>query len=124
MKKGDMMIVGTGIDIIELERMRALIERNPRIVEKILTLDEQLIYKQKLTRSQQCEFLAGRFAGKEAFVKAYGTGIGKVRFHDLSILPEVNGQPKILFKQPHHFKSHISISHSQAYAVAQVILET
>lgn len=117
------MIIGTGIDIIELNRIEVIVKRNSRFIKKILTTDEEALYHQKKTDKAKLEFLAGRFAGKEAFAKAYGTGIGKISFQDISILTGVLGEPILHFKRPELFKSHISISHSRTYAIAQVILE-
>ncbi|WP_440896809.1 holo-ACP synthase [Amphibacillus sp. Q70] len=117
------MILGTGIDIIELNRIEQVMRRNPRFIKKILTKQEEELFQQKKSTTQKCEFLAGRFAGKEAFVKAFGTGIGKVNFHDIEILTGAAGEPTITFGQFHQFNIHISISHSRTYAIAQVILE-
>lgn len=117
------MIIGIGIDIIELNRIETILQRNPRIIKKILTQEEETLFNQKKTAHAKVEFLAGRFAGKEAFSKAYGTGIGKISFHDIKILTGVLGQPVLQFAHTHQFKTHISISHSRTYAIAQVILE-
>lgn len=117
------MIIGTGIDIIELNRIEDIMKRNARFAKKILTKKEEELLLQKTSQLKKCEFLAGRFAGKEAFAKALGTGIGKVSFHDIEILSGPDGEPTITFKQAHRYNIHISISHSRTYAIAQVILE-
>jgi|SRR5690625_60347 len=117
------MIIGTGIDMIELDRIEALAKRKPRFVDKILTEEERVLFQQKKTDQLKVEFLAGRFAAKEAFAKAYGTGIGKIGFHDMAILTGDHGEPIFQFKLKNHFKVHISISHSRTFAIAQVIIE-
>ncbi|MCZ0702689.1 holo-[acyl-carrier protein] synthase [Natronobacillus azotifigens] len=117
------MIFGIGIDIIELKRIEMLVDEKPRFVEKILTKRESIAYEEKKTKRRKIEFLAGRFAAKEAFAKAFGTGIGAVKFHDLEIIPSPKGSPVLDYKHHHDFSIFLSISHSHDYAVAQVILE-
>lgn len=77
-----------------------------------------------LQGKRQAEFLAGRFAAKEAFVKAAGTGISKdYNWHDIIVANEESGKPIINVKGVND-RLHISISHSEMYAVAQVIIES
>lgn len=115
------MIVGIGVDLVELYRMENIINESPRFVQKVLTTEEYRCFKQKKGR-HQVEYLGGRFAAKEAFSKAWGTGIGKLSFHEIEVLNEVNGRPFISFS-PHKGIAHISLSHSETQAVAYVILE-
>lgn len=117
------MIIGIGIDMIELSRIKSLVCRKPRFIKKILTPEEETLFHLRKTANLQIEFLAGRFAAKEAFSKAYGTGIGKISFHDMTILTGLDGEPKFIFNREHLFKIHVSISHSRTSAIAQVILE-
>ena len=63
------MIVGIGIDIVELKRIRKINKRQKKFVDRILTPFEKEIIN-RLTEKRQIEFLAGRFAAKEAFAKA------------------------------------------------------
>lgn len=115
------MIEGIGIDIVELERIRELIERQKRIIDRVLTLAEKDKYV-TLSEQRKVEYLAGRFAAKEAFSKAFGTGIGKnLSFHDIEIHSDGLGKPVII--KPFSEGVHLSISHSQHYAVAQVVIE-
>lgn len=147
------MIVGTGIDIVELERIKAILERNPRFQDRILTEYERDTFNQ-LKGQRQIEFLAGRFAAKEALAKALGTGIGKhLSFQDIEIRNEPSGKPyfsKLKFirndssnkpyfsklnfispapsEKPFFAKTdikqvHLSISHSKQFVIAQVIIE-
>ena len=114
------MIKGIGIDIIELHRIRELISRKSKLVDRILTVNEKKTYE-GLSEARKVEFLAGRFAAKEAFSKAFGTGIGKeLSFLDIEIETDRSGKP--LFRKP-EVQSHLSISHSKEYAVAHVVIE-
>ena len=60
-----------------------------------LTKNEFLIFKNKNSLKQKKEFLGGRFAAKEAFFKAHGIEHGMLSFHDIEILNDKNGKPKI-----------------------------
>lgn len=79
------MIKGIGIDAVELSRITRLIEEKPKFIARILTSEETKLF-QSLPFHRQVEFLGGRYACKEAFSKAWGTGIGKVTFQDIEIL--------------------------------------
>jgi holo-[acyl-carrier protein] synthase len=116
------MIIGTGIDIVELLRIREVMDRHQSFVKRIMTNKEKEIFD-KLSNHRRVEFLAGRFAAKEAFAKAVGTGIGKhLSWQDIEVLSDENGKPIILSKQ-NYGKIHLSISHSKQYAIANVIIE-
>lgn len=116
------MIIGTGIDIIELERIEKLMTRQSSFVDRVLTQEEKAHYE-ALSDKRKVEYLAGRFSAKEAFSKAYGTGIGKeLSFQDMNIAITEKGQP--YFTRPKTGNVHLSISHSEHYAVAQVIIES
>lgn len=116
------MITGLGIDIVELQRISEAINRNKNFVSRILTKREQG-YFVKLSKRRRVEFLAGRFAAKEAFVKATGTGIGKnYSWHDIEIIPDENGKP-VLQTEKQLERIQLSISHSREYAIANVIIE-
>ncbi|MHA6259828.1 holo-ACP synthase [Sporosarcina sp. CAU 1771] len=115
------MLEGIGLDIIELERIAKLDARNERFRTRILTKKEMDIYT-SLTDHRRTEFLAGRFAGKEAFAKAKGTGIGaSCSFLDIEIVPDEKGKPLLYFKEA-QVSGFISITHTQTVAAAQVIL--
>jgi holo-[acyl-carrier protein] synthase len=117
------VIKGIGIDIVELERIEQAMKRQPRFVDRILTSTEQ---KEWLAFSpkRKVEFLAGRFAAKEAFVKAIGTGISaSFSWHDIQVKKESSGKP-ILIVEGVRDTIHLSVSHSKTYAVAQVIIES
>jgi len=115
------LIKGIGIDVAELGRIKKLYERQPRFPERILTEAELEMFK-ALKGYRQIEFLAGRFAAKEAFSKARGTGIGvALSFQDIEIKKDEKGRP--YFSKPKGELAHLSITHTREYAFAQVILE-
>ncbi|MBR7554639.1 holo-ACP synthase [Allobacillus sp. GCM10007491] len=118
------MIRGIGIDIIELKRIEKIIQRKPRFLKRILSEAEMTLYNQLPSFQRKIEFLAGRFAAKEAYSKAEGTGIGAHHsFQSIEILRGTSGQPLIYKQGKLKENVHVSISHSEAYAIAQVIIE-
>ncbi len=116
------MIVGIGVDVVDLDHMELTCKRQATIHEYILTDRELEIYYQRGPK-RQLEFLAGRFAVKEAFSKAMGTGIGKkVNFQNISVINNEKGQPLVV-DSPFDGNIFASISHSERVVVAQVVLE-
>ena len=117
------MIIGHGIDIEELEAVADACHKHPKFVNKVLTPAEQAIY-QTLSPKRQIEYLAGRWSAKEAFAKAWGTGIGlgSLRFQDLEILNRESGAP-YFSKSPFKGKIWVSLSHTSSLVQASVILE-
>lgn len=124
------MIFGIGTDIIEVSRMEKHLESNAALKKKLYTEGEQKYCERgKVTRAQ-C--FAARFAAKEAFFKALGTGYRYgMAFHEIEILNDELGKP---FINPHgkvkdyleekKIKSiHLSISHVKEMANAFVVLE-
>lgn len=88
------MITGIGTDIVDIERIQAVLERQgERFVQRILTPAERAEYQR---RGEPVKFLANRFAGKEAVAKALGTGIAAgVTFQQIEILPDERGAPQV-----------------------------
>lgn len=124
-----MSIRAIGHDIIEIKRVKKSIENSgDRFLNRIFTKNE-IAYCQ--AKSNSYESYAARFAAKEAFSKALGTGIGEAfSWKDIEILNEESGKPTILcsnqlLKQfPDIQEIHLSLSHSRELASAFVILET
>ncbi|HZH63087.1 MAG TPA: holo-ACP synthase [Metabacillus sp.] len=119
------MITGIGLDIIELDRIRRIVERQPGFIKRILTINEIEKYA-NLSKERKVEFLAGRFAVKEAYSKALGTGIGEeIGFQDIEVNNDEKGKPyiKILKETPSSTSIFVSITHTRQYAAAQVILQ-
>jgi len=125
------MIVSTGIDIIEVYRMRASIERTPRFAIRVFTDAEREYCESKGVAKFQS--YAARFAAKEAFLKALKTGWrGKIAWHDIEIIVDGDGVPSLsltgeskkLLSSSGADVAHVSLSHTTEHAIAQVILET
>lgn len=110
-----------GIDIVEFEEIRA--HWNTKFVNRILSREELLIYDTMGTEIRKLEFLAGRFAAKEAYTKAYGSFDTPLNFKEVSILNEKSGKPYL--KSPYRKQDLvlISLSHSRNYVVAICHLE-
>lgn len=121
------MIIGIGIDLVELERIRRF--GTERLARRLLTERERAC----LPRSERriLEFLAGRFAAKEAVAKAAGTGIGKLSFQDIEIIPDEKSCPQVRLSRQgraalnweESVRLHLSITHSTHYATAMVVAE-
>lgn len=103
-----------GIDLVQISRF----EGKEHLVTKILSKEEQALYQ---TRVNKAEFLAGRFAAKEAFAKALKLGITGVPLREISILNAENGAPLLHYQNQTY---PVSIAHDGDYAVAIVILES
>ncbi|AYG00584.1 holo-ACP synthase [Lactococcus allomyrinae] len=117
------MIFGNGVDNVELTRIQKALEHSERFVEQVLTASELERFKSFNSTNRKTEFLAGRWAAKEAYSKAYGTGISKqLGMHDLEIQNDELGKP-YFSKHPFNGEVHLSISHSSLEAVAFVVLE-
>jgi holo-[acyl-carrier protein] synthase len=124
------MILGTGIDLIEVARIASSFEKfGERFVNRVLLPDE-IAYC--LAHKNPAPFLAARFAAKEAISKAFGTGIGaRLGWHDLEIRRKETGEPYVvlhgkgaeLLAARGGKKVHLSLTHTEIYAAATAILE-
>ena len=113
------MVKGIGIDIIEVERVKKLAEKNPRFLERIFT-DREISYC--VEKRNKYQHLAARFAAKEAFFKAIGRRTG---WREVELINLPSGKPQLEIKSKERFsfeEAHVSISHLAEYAVATVIL--
>lgn len=118
------VIKGIGLDLTELNRIERLIKRQPKFIDRILSEKEKDKYE-SLAPRRKIEYAAGRFAAKEAFSKAMGTGIGKqLSFLDIQILNDSSGKPVVASPDLNGSIVHVSITHSKDYAAAQVIIES
>ncbi|HEX4949143.1 MAG TPA: holo-ACP synthase [Blastocatellia bacterium] len=122
------MIIGIGIDIIEIRRIeRAL---SPRFIERVFT-PREMAYCEPARRVEK---YAARFAAKEAARKAIGaaTPVTALSWHDVEVVSSPEGAPQLVFhgraaelvQNLKVTRSHVSMSHSIENAIAQVILET
>jgi holo-[acyl-carrier protein] synthase len=128
---GGRMIVGTGIDIAEVDRIRQTIERfGRRFTERVFTADEIRYCESKANRVER---YAARFAAKEAAMKAIGTGWNRgVTWRDVEVRRSPGQRPTMAFhgKAADFFsklgatRTHLSLTHTKEFAMAQVILES
>lgn len=121
------MIVGIGIDVVEIQRMKKVIDEwGDLFLERVFTSNE---LKYSLTKRNFVQHLAARFAAKEAVAKAISTGwSGIFRWKDVEISNDRSGKPVIALygKLKEHFsvnKIYVSLSHSENVVVAFVVVE-
>ena len=124
------MILSIGIDITEVYRIRQTIARTPRFAERVYTANERAYCDSKGVAAAQS--YAGRFAAKEAFLKALKTGWrGKITWQDIEVISDedrapslnITGEAKRILDERGANRIHLSISHTTDHAVAEVILE-
>jgi holo-[acyl-carrier protein] synthase len=125
------MIVGTGVDITEVARIRAAVDRfGDRFLRRVFTPDEVRYCVSKVNAAER---LAARFAAKEAGMKAIGTGLRQgVTWQDIEVVRVLGQRPQLRFKgKAAEFaaslgckRTHLSLSHTEEQAIAHVILES
>ncbi len=111
---------GIGTDIIEINRI-ATMKNKARFVEKLLSPSELEQFKSYINEKRQNEFLAGRWAVKEALYKALGVYCDGKTYQDFSVLNDEAGKPYLAI--PILSNVHISLSHCEQYAIAFVVVE-
>ena len=126
------MIIGIGVDIIEIERVRQAIQNNKNFLSKLFT-EREIDYF--ISRNMNSEVIAGNFAVKEAVSKALGTGIRGFSFKDIEILRNELGKPEVILHNGanlignklvgnnNSLRVHLSISHNNSSAIAYSVLE-
>lgn len=124
------MIVGTGVDIAEVPRIKAALEHfGKRFLSRVFTPQEA---QYCLSKANAAERLAARFAAKEAGMKAIGTGLRHgVTWHDVEVVRLPGQRPTLRFSgKAREFadrlgckRVHLSLSHTTEQAIAYVILE-
>ena len=120
------MIYGIGSDIIEIDRIRQAIDRNPRIIDKLFSDREKVMLDAKGFRP---ESVAGNFCAKEAIVKSLGLGLRGFKIKDIEVLRDELNKPYLVASGD--FKDiceklgisqvMVTISHSKNYATASAI---
>ncbi|MCZ8523881.1 MULTISPECIES: holo-ACP synthase [Paenibacillus] len=130
------MIIGIGTDLLDIARVRSILEQpaGERFLQRVLTPAERELAAAR--RGRLAEFTAGRFAAKEAVVKALGCGIGKeVGLHDIEVLPDAKGKPHCRLSEAalqrlaeggtdvRGLIVHLSITHSDTAAMAYAMAE-
>ncbi len=122
------MIIGIGIDIVDIERFSKSIETDG-FTERLFT-EKEINQARNFTKIRKYEYFAGRFALKESFFKAIGTGVRIHSLQDVEILFDELGKPQFLLKNllysiypPTIYNIHATVSHERKYAIGFVIIE-
>uniref|UniRef100_A0A1G9Y9Z8 Holo-[acyl-carrier-protein] synthase n=1 Tax=Dendrosporobacter quercicolus TaxID=146817 RepID=A0A1G9Y9Z8_9FIRM len=121
------MIIGTGIDIIEIDRIARAIVRE-RFIERVFTAKEQSYCNSR--GRQRAASYAARFAGKEAILKAFGTGLSGGELLDIEIIANAQGKPEAVLKGYYRDYAarlgvtgiYLSLTHARQYSAANAIL--
>jgi holo-[acyl-carrier protein] synthase len=128
------MIIGIGIDLVDIARVNKIMKSSTgkRFAARVLTSGEQELAAKR--QGRLAEFIAGRFAAKEAVSKALGCGIGKqVSLQHIEVLPDERGKPicrvavealQRLQLTPECTVIHLSITHTESTAMAYVVVES
>jgi holo-[acyl-carrier protein] synthase len=117
-----MAIAGIGVDVVDLARFERALSRTPALLSRLFAEGE---------RDRPLRSLAGRFAAKEAFMKALGESTG-IRWHDMEVVQDglgaptlaVSGAAAVLVEAKGIVRIHLSMSHDAGVAVASVVCET
>jgi holo-[acyl-carrier protein] synthase len=116
------VIIGVGIDVVDIERFQQTLERTPALRQRLFTEEE---------RGLGIASLAARFAAKEALAKALGAP-GNLAWHDAEVVSEESGRPVFLMRGTVAARAeelgavhvHLSLSHDAGIASAVVVLES
>ena len=116
------MIAGIGVDVVDLARFERAVARTPKLRDRLFAESE---------RGLPLRSLAGRFAAKEALIKALGESTG-IRWHDMEVVSDAHGNPSLrlsgaaaaLAEARSIARLHLSMSHDAGAAVAMVVAET
>lgn len=122
------MILGIGVDVVDIERFRTSLERTPTMRQRLFTAEELAYVAPKV---DDIHSLAARFAAREAVMKAMGVGLGAFGFHDVWVTVAPSGAPSlcvtgaaaILAAEREITRWHISLTHTDLVAVAYVVAE-
>lgn len=122
------MVVGIGIDLVDIERFRISLHRTPSMRERLFTAGE---LADLASRTDPVPGLAARFAAREAVMKALGLGLGAFGFHDVWVERAPSGAPSLavagqaleLADSAGVSRWHLSLTHSDIVAAAYVIAE-
>jgi holo-[acyl-carrier protein] synthase len=123
------MIVGLGTDLVEVGRLEDATRRHPGFLERVFTPAEMEYCD---SQHRRYEGYAARFAAKEAFLKALGSGLRDgIAWQDMEVLRHDDGRPELVLRgrarelaaERGVVRSLVSLSHTRKYAVAVVVLE-
>jgi holo-[acyl-carrier protein] synthase len=120
------VILGLGLDLVDVERFRASLARSPGLAERLFTAAERDVHG----IGDPAHRLAARFAAKEALMKALGVGLGAFAFHEVEVcsLPsgqpvfDLHGQAAALVAGRGAATVHLTMSHTASTAAAVVVL--
>jgi holo-[acyl-carrier protein] synthase len=121
-------VTGVGLDVVEIARFRAILDRRPSFATRVFT-DSELA--DLADRRDRVPGLAARFAAKEAAMKALGIGLGAVNLNEIEVhrsasgAPELrmNGRAAVLASTLGAGAFHLSMTHSEAIAAAMVLVQ-
>ena len=125
-----MAVTGVGVDIVDIERMRAALQRTPRMLHRVFTEDERQWCDH---RANPAASYAGCFAVREAVLKALGVGFGDgVSYNDVSVTHDDRGRPSAVLSgrareiadEQGVVEVYVSISHTHEVAVANAVAAT
>lgn len=122
------MVVGVGIDAVDIDRFRTSLERTPTMRGRVFT-DHEL--DDVSNQADQVPSLAARFAAREAVMKAMGLGLGAFEFHDVWVEREESGRPvlRVAGRAREHAERlgvgawHLSLTHTDHVAIAYVVAD-
>jgi holo-[acyl-carrier protein] synthase len=123
-----MEVVGIGTDVVDVDRMRRVLERTPSFAHRVFTEGERALAD---GRRDPAKPLAGRFAAKEAVMKALGLGLGEVNLIDIEVIRAESGAPSIVLHGTAGERAAamgvagflVSLSHSDTTAIATVVAQ-
>jgi len=122
------LILGIGVDIVEIRRINNIIKKKNLFLHKIFNENEIKYFETKMLRP---EYISGSFAAKEAVAKALGTGFRGFGFKDIIVTRNSLGKPEVILMgtakeialRKGKYILHLSISHGQDSAIAYAVLE-
>jgi len=122
------MLIGIGIDLVKISRLERIVDRwGTRFISRVFSLSEQSYCAE---RTRPVLHFSGRFAVKEAVVKALGMGMTRGKWTDIETVSHPDGKPVVILhgeiarlaKERRVGAIFVSISHDADYAIAQIIL--
>jgi len=126
--KRRLALIGVGIDAVDVDRFRKVLERRPRFVDRVFTDRERA---DMAPRADPVPGFAARFAAKEATMKALGVGVGSIRFSEIGVVRAPSGAPSLETSGKAADRAatlgvsvfRVSLTHTDTHASAVVIAE-
>ncbi|MFA5104437.1 MAG: holo-ACP synthase [Candidatus Margulisiibacteriota bacterium] len=116
------MIKGTGVDIVEIDRIRSAVKKYGKKFLYRIFGPQEIQYCTAFNKLKYPE-LSVRFAAKEAYSKANGTGMIGIKWRQIEVYNDKKGKPLLRINGKAKKNAHITLSHSKDYAVASVVIE-